>query len=191
MNLYALFRLLWCPVKILTPLGFVLIAAFVAPAQMILNTDEPGRVGALAALLFPALAGFVIGQAVGELESCSFSWTLPGLHRGLLSSVMLTGVVGALAAVGFHIALGGSYGPAIFGLAALGFSSDSAWPRYGDPVRYGRSLGSVRCFLSAPFGCDCTDLHFHRSDRSTLPGPPDPLVHRWGYGFGVVSMATL
>ena len=124
---------------------------------MILNTDEPGRVGALAALLFPALAGFVIGQAVGELESCSFSWTLPGLHRGLLSSVMLTGVVGALAAVGFHIALGGSYGPAIFGLAALGFSLGLAMATpyvMGDPsARFGASflLPSVAIVLTFIF----------------------------------------
>ncbi len=122
MNLYALFRLLWCPAKILTPIGLVLTALFVTLAQEILNIDSPDRAGALAALLFPALAGFVIGQAVGELESCSFSWTLPGLHRKLLSSVMLTGVVAVLAGVGLHIALGGSYGPAMFGLAALGFS---------------------------------------------------------------------
>ena len=122
MNLYALFRLLWCPAKILTPIGLVLTAVFVTLAQEILNIDSPDRAGALAALLFPALAGFVIGQAVGELERCSFSWTLPGLHRKLLSSVMLTGVVAVLAGVGLHIALGGSYGPAMFGLAALGFS---------------------------------------------------------------------
>ena len=36
--------------------------------------------------------------------------------------MVLTGIVVALAGVGFHIKVGGSYGPAIFGLAALGFS---------------------------------------------------------------------
>ena len=123
MNVYALFRLLWCPAKILTPIGLVLTAVFVTLAQMILNTDSPDRAGALAALLFPALAGFVIGQAVGELESCSFSWTLPGLHRKLLSSVMLTGVVAVLAGVGLHIALGGSYGQRCLAWP----HSDSAW----------------------------------------------------------------
>ena len=108
MNLYALFRLLWCPAKILTPLGVVITGAFLSLGLVNLNTDSPDRAVALAALLLPALAGFVIGQAVGELESCSFSWTLPGLHRGLLSSVMLTGVIVALAGVGFHITMGGS-----------------------------------------------------------------------------------
>ena len=96
MNLYALFRLLWCPAKILTPLGVVITGAFLSLFLFILNIDSPDRAGALVALLFPALAGFVIGQAVGELESCSFSWTLPGLHRSLLSSVMLTAVVGGV-----------------------------------------------------------------------------------------------
>ncbi len=122
MNSYALFRLLWCPAKIATPVGIVLGGVFVSATLLFVNIDSADRAGALAALLFPALAGFVVGQAVGELELCSFSWTLPGLHRKLLSSVMLTGVVGALAAVGLHITLGGSYGPGIFGLAALGFT---------------------------------------------------------------------
>ena len=122
MNSYALFRLLWCPAKIASPVGIVLGGVFVTAPLLFVNIDSADRAGALAALLFPALAGFVVGQAVGELELCSFSWTLPGLHRKLLSSVMLTGVVGALAAVGLHITLGGSYGPGIFGLAALGFT---------------------------------------------------------------------
>ncbi len=143
MNFYALFRLLWCPAKILTPVGFVLTAVFVTLAQLILNTDSPDRAGAFAALLFPALAGFVIGQAVGELENCSFSWTLPGLRRELLSSVVLTAVVVVLAGVGLHIALGGSYGPAIFGLAALGFSLGLAMATpyvMGDPsAQFGAS----------------------------------------------------
>lgn len=157
MNLYALFRLLWCPAKILTPLGVVLTGAFLSLGLVNMNTDSPDRAGALVALLFPALAGFVIGQAVGELEGCSFSWTLPGLHRSLLSSVALTGVVGALAAVGFHIALGGSYGQAIFGLAALGFSLGLAVATpyvMGDPsARFGASflLPSVAIVLTGIF----------------------------------------
>ena len=61
MNLYALFRLLWCPAKIGTPVGIILIGAFLTLAQLILNTDSPDRAGALSALLFPALAGIVIG----------------------------------------------------------------------------------------------------------------------------------
>jgi hypothetical protein len=122
MNLYALFRLLWCPARIATPAGIVLGGVFVSAPLLFVNIDSADRAGALAALLFPALAGFVVGQAVGELELCSFSWTLPGLHRRLLSPVGLTGFVGALAAVGLHITLVGSYGPGIFGLAALGFT---------------------------------------------------------------------
>jgi hypothetical protein len=160
MNLYALFRLLWCPAKIRTPAGIVNILVFLVLAQLILlsvHRSQPDRAGAVAALLFLAFAGFVIGQVVGELELCSFSWTLPGLHRKLLSSVMLTGTVGALAAVGFHIALGGSHGPAIFGLAALGFSLGLAMATsfvLGDPsARFGPSslLLSVAIVLIGVF----------------------------------------
>ena len=145
MNLYALFRLLWRPAKTRLPVGIANILAFWALAQLIgilINTGHRGRAdGAHVALLFAAFVGFVIGQAIGELESCSFSWTLPGLHRGLLSSVMLTGVIVALAGVWFHITMGGSYGPAIFGLATLGFSLGLATASpyvLGDPsTRFG------------------------------------------------------
>ena len=126
MNLYALFRLVWRPAKMRTPIGIANIAAFSVLAYLIgivINTGHRERAdGADAALLFAAFVGLLIGQAVGELEQCSFSWTLPGLHRRLAPAVVLTGVVVALAGVGFHIRVGGSYGPAIFGLAALGFS---------------------------------------------------------------------
>jgi hypothetical protein len=157
MNLYALFRLLWCPAKVASPIGIVITGAGLSSGLAMLNIDSPDRAGALAALFFPALAGFVVGQAVGELESCSFSWTLPGLHRELLSSAVLTAVVVALAAVGFHIALGGSYGPAIFGLAVLGFSLGLAMATpyvMGDPsAQFGVSflLPSVAIVLTGIF----------------------------------------
>ena len=126
MNLYALFRLVWRPAKMRTPIGIANIAAFLVLAHLIgivINTGHRQRAdGAHAALLFAAFVGLLIGQAVGELEQCSFSWTLPGLHRKLAPAVVLTGIVVALAGVGFHIKVGGSYGLAIFGLAALGFS---------------------------------------------------------------------
>ena len=126
MNLYALYRLVWRPAKMRTPIGIANIAAFLVLAHLIgivINTGHRERAdGADAALLFAAFVGLLIGQAVGELEQCSFSWTLPGLHRKLAPAVVLTGIVVALAGVGFHIKVGGSYGPAIFGLAALGFS---------------------------------------------------------------------
>ena len=126
MNLYALFRLVWRPAKMRTPIGIANIAAFLVLAHLIgivINTGHRERAdGADAALLFAAFVGLLIGQAVGKLEQCSFSWTLPGLHRKLAPAVVLTGIVVALAGVGFHIKVGGSYGPAIFGLAALGFS---------------------------------------------------------------------
>ena len=145
MNLYALFRLLWRPARMRTPIGIANILAILALAQLIgivINTGHRERAdGALVALWLPAFVGLLIGQAVGELARCSFSWTLPGLHRSLAPAVALTGVVVALAGVGFHIKVGGSYGPAIFGLAALAFSLGLATATpyvVGDPsARFG------------------------------------------------------
>ncbi len=196
MNLYALFRLVWRPAKMRTPIGIANIAAFLVLAHLIgivINTGHRERAdGAHAALLFAAFVGLLIGQAVGELEQCSFSWTLPALHRKLAPAVVLTGVVVALAGVGFHIKVGGSYGRALrAGDFWLGRTRIQRGPSGGYPVRSGRSLGSVWRFHSASSGCDCTDCNLHRSDRSTLPGSPHPLVLRWGYRCGVVSLATL
>ncbi len=100
MGFYALFRLLWRRVSILSVLGL----GFAIAWSLFLYQNQDGtflfqvpRLGGLNLfiLVFSAVVGSFVGQSVDELQYKLFSWILPYLRRRLFCSVLFVGIVTA------------------------------------------------------------------------------------------------
>ncbi len=109
MGFYALYRLLWRPVIIAF---YVLLAGIILLVLSAAGTDfpslpEPGRL-ILLTLAFSSLAGFFVGQSVGEIQHTPLSWSIPRIRRRLVSSVGFTGAVIAVLTTWAYHWMGGS-----------------------------------------------------------------------------------
>ena len=109
MGFYALYRLLWRPVIIAF---YVLLAGIILLVLSAAGTEfpslpEPGRL-ILLTLAFSSLAGFFVGQSVGEIQHTPLSWSIPRIRRRLVSSVGFTGAVIAVLTTWAYDWLGGS-----------------------------------------------------------------------------------
>ena len=94
MGLYALYRLLWRPVIIVFYAlftGLILLVLWAAGTKLP-SLSEPGRL-ILLTMALPSIAGFFVGQSVGEIQHTPHSWSLPRIRRQLISSVFFTGAV--------------------------------------------------------------------------------------------------
>jgi len=98
----ALYRLLGRPATVAwIPLAG--LASFTATVfgmsvwELFMDTYYRGpQASATAILVFPALIGLLVGQAVKELQHCHLAWMLPALRRRLLPGVVLVGLTVAL-----------------------------------------------------------------------------------------------
>ncbi len=93
MGIYALYRLLWRPVILAFYLIFagLILGLLWAAGTRLPALSEPGRL-ILITMALPSIAGFFIGQSIGELQHTPISWSLPRLRRLLSSSVCITGI---------------------------------------------------------------------------------------------------
>lgn len=92
-GIYALYRLLWRPLILTFYLIFtgLILGLLWAAGTKLPSLSEPGRL-ILITMALPSIAGFFIGQSVGELQHTPLSWSLPRLRGLLLSSVCITGI---------------------------------------------------------------------------------------------------
>ena len=188
MNTSALFRLMWRPSRLFSVQGIMIVLLLSAAAMLVYLSVYGGQrdsAAAIMALLLPAFAGAAVGQAIADLEHCSFSWTLPGLRRELLFWSISAAVMCSLVVVPFHVALGGPRGLAIFGVAALAFCLGlevTTLLATGDRTPYIREI-----LRAMPFAFFLLSHHFGLFERMTAlyrmyPAPP-LVIGATGAGF--------
>ena len=82
MSLYALYRLLWRPALLAVYMlfaGIILLVLWAAGTKLD-SLSEPGRL-ILLTMALPSIAGFFVGQSVGEIQYTPLSWSLPRIRR--------------------------------------------------------------------------------------------------------------
>ncbi len=94
MGFYALYRLLWRPaiIALYVFLCGIIVLVVSSLDRAFPSLSGPGRL-ILLTMTLPSLAGFFVGQSVGEIQHTPLSWSLPRIRWRLVSSVCLTGAV--------------------------------------------------------------------------------------------------
>ena len=80
-----------------------------------------GRVDAfiLASVAYPALAGWLAGALIQELQSCTFTWTLPEVRRKISWGFFAVGVIVTFLVVGLVALQGSPYNTLVLGALGL------------------------------------------------------------------------
>ncbi len=92
MGLNALYHLLRRPAILAVYMlfaGIILLVLWAAGTKLD-SLSEPGRL-ILLTMALPSIAGFFVGQSVGEIQYTPLFWSLPRIRRRLVCSVCLTG----------------------------------------------------------------------------------------------------
>jgi len=86
----------------------------------------------LAAFAYPALAGWLAGALIQELQSCTFTWVLPGVQDKISRGFFTFGAVATLIVVPLVALQGAPYNPLVLGALGLaGYCLGSVYVNLG------------------------------------------------------------
>ena len=103
----------------------------------------------LATIAYPALAGWLAGALIQELQTCTFTWTLPGVQHKISKGFFVFGAIAIFIVVGLVTLQGSPYDPIV--LAALGLASYCLGANFYDPGTWYGSWIAIPLTLALVF----------------------------------------
>jgi hypothetical protein len=103
----------------------------------------------LVTLAYPALAGWLAGALILELQNCTFTWVLPGVPRKVSRGFFVFGAITIFIVVGLVTLQDSPYDPIVLG--ALGLASYCLGANFFDPGKWYGSWIAVLLTLALVF----------------------------------------
>ena len=103
----------------------------------------------LATIAYPALAGWLAGALILELQNCTFTWMLPGVQRKISRGFFVFGAIAIFIVVGLVTLQGSPYDPIVLG--ALGLAGYCLGANFFDPGSWYGSWIAVLLTLALVF----------------------------------------